>query len=295
MTSGRRTVRQRIRRLSEIRNRYDVESSAEKRALLKDLADCALTSTDDLQRLHAALCFIRAFPDSQTHYRLARTQLARFDTRMANPLRLKHKALWDTGIAGTRLHYPFSFHVALWLARNARGTVSIDWEDLENVERLDELLELAMHGSEDEYFNSGWVTGREWLELARGEHTDFDWLLAQMRRKKLAKTWSQAYDAANVPLAWELGHSTCSKTRNTFPVASVTGRSSGMRRPPTSAAREIVRPLQKVERRTGRLWRLEHSVPADQYRHQYLRRVPRQRGGISVGAGDARLSPAHRL
>ena len=255
MTSSRRTVGERIRRLFDIRNSYDGEASAEKRALLRDLADCAVKSTDDLQRLHAALCFIRAFPDSRSLYRLACAQLACFDSRVATLSRSNHEALWDTGIAGTRLHYPFSFHVALWLARSAPAAVSIDWEELENVERLDELLELALHGSEDEYFNSGWVTGCEWLELARGQSTDFDWVLAQMRSKKLAKTWSQAYDAANLPLAWDLGRSACSKTHNRFPVASVTARPTGMRRPPTSASREILRPLQSVDRLSARAGR----------------------------------------
>jgi len=252
MTATRRNVGQRIRRLHAIRNRYDAASSAEKRKLLEGLADAPLRSVDDLQRLHTTLCFIRAFPDTQAHHRVAATQLANFNKRVALQSRKIRAALWDTGIAGTAVHYPFSFHVARWLTRRVSGAVTIDWEELDGVERLDELLELTLHGSEDEYYNSGWVSGREWLELARGESTDFDWLLAQLRQQTLARVWAQAYDAADVPLTWQLADSAHSKTRNAYPVNAIAPRSSGMRRPGRVVKQDIARPLSNVEQLSAR-------------------------------------------
>lgn len=252
MTAATRNVGQQIRRLHAIRNRYDTASSSEKKKLLEDLADSSLRSVDDLQRLHTTLCFIRAFPDTHAHYRLAATQLADFSERVALQPRRNTTALWDTGVAGTPVHYPFSFHVARWLAERAPGAVTVDWDELDGVERLDELLELALHGSEDEYYNSGWVTGREWLELARGESTDFDWLLAQMRQRRLARVWAQAYDSANVPLTWQLADSPHSKTRNMFPINGIALRSSGMRRPGRVAKQDIARPLNSVEQLSSR-------------------------------------------
>lgn len=255
MTAATRNVGQKIRRLHVIRNRYDTASSTEKKKLLQDLADSPLRAVDDLQRLHTALCFIRAFPDTRAHHRLAATQLANFSKRIAPQPRTNTAALWDTGVAGTPVHYPFSFHVALWLAERAPGAVTVDWEELDGVERLDELLELVLHGSEDEYYNSGWVSGREWLELARGESTDFDWLLAQMRQRHLGRVWAQAYDAANVPLTWQLADSPHSKTRNVFPVSAIAARSSGMRRPGHVAKQEIARPLRSIEQLSSRAGR----------------------------------------
>ena len=252
MTADKRKVGQRIRRLHAVRNRYDAAASAEKKILLESLANSAVRSVDDLQRLHNALCFIRAFPDTRAHYRLAATQLAHFGKRIALQPATHRTALWDTGIAGTPVHYPFSFHVARWLTRRAHGAVTIDWEELDDVERLDELLELTLHGSEDEYYNSGWVTGRDWLELARGESTDFDWLLAQLRQERLASIWAQAYDAANVPLTWRLGDKSHSKTRNVYPISGVTPRLFGMRRPSRVARQDITEPLRNVEQLPAR-------------------------------------------
>ena len=246
MTAATRNVGQQIRRLHAIRNLYDKASSSEKKRLLESLADSPLRSVDDLQRLHTALCFIRAFPDTRAHHRLASMQLANFSKRIARQPRNNMTALWDTGVAGTPVHYPFSFHVARWLAERVPGAVTVDWDELDGVERLDELLELVLHGSEDEYYNSGWVTGREWLELARGESTEFDWLLAQMRQQRLARVWAQAYDAANVPLTWQLADSPHSKTQNVFAINGIAERSSGMRRPGRVAKQEIARPLRCV-------------------------------------------------
>ncbi|MGI9223037.1 MAG: hypothetical protein ACR2QX_01045 [Woeseiaceae bacterium] len=236
-----------IRRLHAIRNQYDATSSTEKLGLLEYLARSPVRSPDELWRLHTVLCFIRAFPDSLAHHRLASTQLARVSQRVAALPAANRTALWDSGIAGTPVHYAFSYHVARWLRRRAPGTVSIDWDELDQVERLDELLELTLHGSEDEYYNSGWVSGREWLELARGENSDFDWLLSQLRQRRLAGIWAQAYDAANVPLTWALGNSRHSKTRNVFPPGHIAPRSSGMRRPGRIARRDIAEPLRGIE------------------------------------------------
>lgn len=248
MTAGERKARQQIRRLHAIRNRFDAVSSAAKKDLLQLLASSSVRSVDDLQRLHTTLCFIRAFPDTRSHYRLASTQLANFGKRIAALPGTKRTALWDTGIAGTPVHYRFSFPVARWLTRRAPGAVTIDWDELHDVERLDELLELTLHGSEDEYYNSGWVTGREWLDLARGENTDFDWLLAQMQQDGLARAWTQAYDAADVSLTWQLADSAHSKTQNVFPVRNIRRRPSGMRRPSRISRQDIAQPLRNVER-----------------------------------------------
>lgn len=247
MTTAGRNVGRKIRRLHAIRNRYDATSSVEKLGLLKYLARSRVRSPGELQQLHTVLCFIRAFPDTLAHHRLASMQLTRFSQRIAAQPAANKTALWDTGIAGTPVHYAFSFHVARWLNQRAPGTVSIDWDELDDVERLDELLELTLHGSEDEYYNSGWVSGREWLELTRGESTDFDWLLSQLRQRQFAGIWAQAYDAANVPLTWALGNSRHSKTRNVFPPGRIAPRSSGMRRPGRIAKQDIAEPLRSAE------------------------------------------------
>ena len=38
---------------------------------------------------------------------------------------------------------------------------------------------------QDEYFDSGWVDTRGWLDAARGDTNAFDWLMAQLGDRKL--------------------------------------------------------------------------------------------------------------
>jgi len=197
-------------------------------------------SVSRLKRQHSKLCFERAFPTSQSAYRSANRQLRDFAQQV-------QEELWDTGIAGTRVHYRFSFEVARWLAKKCPGAVAIDWEEIDDTSRLDELLRIALHAAEDEFFDSGYVTTREWLE-----HADFDWLMAQMQAKRLRSMWTQLYDAADIPLVWRLGASRYSKSRNVFPIKNVQTRETGMRGRPRSAKAEIQRPLDTIVQLTPR-------------------------------------------
>jgi hypothetical protein len=194
-----------------------------------------------LRRQHAALCFQRAFPASAAEYRQVLAALADFDAG---------GSLADSGIAGTRIHYPFSFAVARWLARKAPGQVAIDWDAISDTDMLDDLLRLLRHPAEEDYFESGSVTSREWIDLARAGQagTDFDWLLAQLGSRPLRSHWSQLYDAIELPLVWHLGDCRYSKTRNMYSARPVQLRAGGMRRRPRFPKRDIQRPVDAVTR-----------------------------------------------
>jgi len=203
-----------------------------------------------VKRLHDSLCFRRAFPASPREYRDAHHQLLGFEKRVKDLRSAEHRKIVDSGIAGTQVHYRFSFHVAKWLARKAPGSVSIDWPEYDECERLDELLQQILHSSEDDYFDSGYVSSQEWIALASAGFagTDFDWLLAQLQDKRLQKVWAQLYDAADLPLVWGIGESALSKSRNVFPVKAIATRESGMRGRPGNAKREVLRPLPAIEK-----------------------------------------------
>ena len=96
------------RRLFAIRNRYDAAASAEKLALLRQLDGKQLRTATEIRRLHSALCFIRAFPDSPEHFRLARKALAGMARRIATLSSAQRAKLCDSGIIGTPVHYEFS-------------------------------------------------------------------------------------------------------------------------------------------------------------------------------------------
>ena len=199
---------------------------------------------------HSSLCFSRAFPRSWAERCQADDAFDLLEQQVQSLSSSRRRGLEDSGIGGTVLRYRFSFEVALWLASKSPGAVSIDWDELDNTEPLDDLLRQLLQPSEDEFFDSGYVTTREWVALASSgfDGTDFDWLMAQLGRKQLRPVWRQLYDAADVPLVWDLSRSKYSKSRNVFPVATIKTRSGGMRSRPKHVKREIQRPVKSVAR-----------------------------------------------
>jgi len=231
--------------------------------------------------------FELAFPDSLARHKAASTRL---------------QAVQEPAV-----HYSFSFPVALWLARRCPGELSIDWGEFDDTSRLDELLERILHPVEDEYFDSGWVSTHEWIDMARAgtEGTDFDWLMAQLGSKRLRPFWNQLYDAAEIPLAWELSSSRYSKARNVLKVGQVRTRESGMRQRPRSPKQEIMRPLPKMRtlsaRDGARLIDVAMACLAVRYRETYHFNYanPREVYLADVGAGVSvavfGLLPEHRF
>ena len=208
----------------------------------------------ELKRQHHENCFARAFPRSRAERDEAHRQLLHFETRISGLSKKQTASLAESGIAGTRIHYCFSFDVARWLARSTPGSVTIDWPDFADTDSLDELLVQVLQPSEDEYFDSGYVDTREWVELASAGFagTDFDWLMAQLGEKRFESIWRQLYDAAEIPLAWNLNDSRFSISRNVFPIRSIVTRKKGMRPRPRNTRKEIERPMALIPRLSKR-------------------------------------------
>jgi hypothetical protein len=156
--------------------------------------------------------------------------------------------LWDTGIAGTPVHYAFSYETAVWLTRNTPRTVSIDWDEIEDTSRLDEILEQLMLPVEFDYFDSGSISSQEWLALAsgNGKITEFDWLMAQQLNLQNERVQTPMYNEAEVSLTWNLGSTVFSKSRNVMTNGRIAARQDGMRRNPGKAKAEIMRPLDTI-------------------------------------------------
>jgi len=241
--------RSQIRRLAGIRRRFDSTSASEKLDLVRRLQSTHISSVNDLRKYHETLCFIRAFPDSEELFDAADDSLLAFEERVDRINKTARTELWDTGIGGTLVHYPFSFEVASWLAKNAPGEVSIDWQDVDSdTTRLDELLMPLLLPVEADYFDSGYVTSQEWIDIvaAKAEGTDFDWLFAQLRTLRSLPVLPQLYESANLPLAWSLHNSKFSKSRNVFPVRDVIARTRGLRKAGRNTKSEIQRPLSSM-------------------------------------------------
>lgn len=243
-----------INRLLEIGNRFGNAISEEKLELLESLDEVEVRTCSELERLHTVLCFIRAFPDTVAHYRQVRLQLDSIKDRIDRLPATLRSGLWDSGIVGTPIHYAFSFEVAIWVAKRAPNTVSIDWDEIDDTTRLDELLAHLLLSSEDDYFDSGLVSSRDWIGLAASgtDGTDFDWLIAQLSGKRPRTVWSQLYDAVELPLIWELRDAALSKTANVIPVRKIRPRGGGMRKRVRAVKKEVMRPLDSLRRLSPR-------------------------------------------
>jgi hypothetical protein len=228
-------------------------------------------SSTHCKALHKDLCFQRAFPQSLRQWREASGRLDRFHDILPDLPATRRAELADSGIAGTAVHYRFSFDVARWLAKKAPGRVSIDWAELEDTAALDELLRRLLQPAEEDWFCSGYVTTRGWIDAARSgcEGTDFDWLLAQLDDRNARPFLRELYDTADIPLVWELGGSSYSKSLNVLPVNRLRTR-DGFRPRPRQVRKEIQRPMERISR------------------------LPRARGSRLVDVAMASLAARHR-
>jgi hypothetical protein len=228
----------------------------------------------------------RAFPSSRSHFREAVAWLRNHDEEP--------------------VHYSFSYPVARWLARRCPGELRIDWDEVDDTSRLDELLAQLLEPAEDEYFDSGWVSSRDWIDMARAGSagTDFDWLMAQLADKRLKPMWTQLYDAAEIPLVWDVARSRFARSRNMLKIGKLCTRENGMRKRPRAPKKEIEKPLRMIQlpvRDGTRLIDAAMASLAVRYRETYHFNYanPREVYLAHVGEGIAiavfGLLPEHRF
>jgi len=240
-----------IKRLSALRASFGAARAKEKLALLRSILDLPVSTSRDLKLLHDTLCFMRAFPDTPAHYRFAHALLLTFEKLVLNLSLAEKDKLWDTGIAGTPVHYAFSYETARWLQRTTPGAVRIDWDEIEDTSRLDEVLEQVVLPVEADYFDSGISSSQEWLALVSG-NTEFDWLITRLLQLRNERVLTRIYNAADVPLIWNLGSTAYSRSRNLVRYSPVAARQDGMRRITGNAKTEILQPLETLQKLSAR-------------------------------------------
>ena len=247
----RNSVGKEIDRLCEIRRSFGRTFAKERQGLLESIAKSTIKTAPDIKRLHDCLCFARAFPDNQEIHQIVSLWLQDFESVVSRLGKRERTILSDSGIAGTDLYYAFSFEVASWMARHFPGIVSVDWPELEDTGRLDELLDHLIESSETDYFDSGWVDAREWLDIATANQsaTTFDWLMMQTsERKQHTQFLTSLYNAAEVPLCCELSRTMLSKSGNTLVVDGAHYRSGAMKGRVSFAKREIGRKVNRIKK-----------------------------------------------
>ncbi|MFN8571303.1 MAG: hypothetical protein U0132_04545 [Gemmatimonadaceae bacterium] len=231
-----------------MRNRFDSESAVAKSALLQHLFASPPRSVRDIVRLHDDLLFLRAFPDSAGVATLAREGLNRVGNwlRRANA----HGSLDDSGIASSTSRHTFPFAIAQWLVRSFPREVSLDWRELDDTTHLDTLLRTFLTRAEEDAFDAGELSTREWLRMAvpPAAASDLAWIIENgLAQRQTRALFASLYDSDSLPVVWRLGGSRSpgSTTHNEL-ADIVPAYRHGMRSTPADPLRHIASPLPSI-------------------------------------------------
>lgn len=228
-----------LAKLRGLRNAHSAQAERDQRALLREAARVRPRKWRELAQFHEDLLFIAAFPASLATRRQARALLRTMGQRVRELPRNERPLADDSGIAGSITRHVFPFPIAQLLARNENA--DIEWRDLDDESSLDGVVRPLLAPAAQEALDSGEYGTREFAALARPADvaTDLRWLTSHASA-------ADAWDAAEVPVAWQLGDSRRSVTRNVLQGDDPVLR-TGMRRPDKDTLAAIEVPLPGVE------------------------------------------------
>lgn len=210
-----------LRELDRIKGLYEPGTASLKLRCLSELERALLPRARDVLTLHEALCWLRAYPDDATLLERVERMLARFEKRRDR--RRHRRALRDSGIAGTEIHFRFFAPTATRLAARWGERLTIDWARFKNKPRLEALLPLFTLPAEVPGLDEYAMTMRQWIRRLKGPaETDAAFLVrrfAALRGGDLAR--EILYDDLDPPLRLTPGPDTPSRTRARYDPAPV--------------------------------------------------------------------------
>ena len=218
-SGGRKSVARLLEELQERKCVFDVGAQDEKSDLLKELAKRSFRDTEQLACFHDLLCFMQAYPDSRDLLAQVSDILESFHDRMdrfrAGASAERFSELNGTGMVGTQICYPFSFHTAKWLARHYPRDIVINWDDFEELDVLCEWLPAMTSPFEGPSLEDMELDTDVWVKYAaeREGKNDFEWLMERMTHTGMPELGLEAfYELLNLPIIWSLKPETASRT-----------------------------------------------------------------------------------
>ena len=199
-------------RLEQLRNLRDQPSSQEKLKLLQTLQRERFTKAELVERFHDLLCFLRAYPDNPETLEQTEKCLNEFSSR--NDLRKFKNELASTGIAGTPIDYRFFHPMAVWLTRHWGKDLKIDWPEVEDTEKLMEIMPLLVSSAESSLFDDYDYDAKEWLQRLKGpKETEAEFLIKRINKIYRSSFEREAlHDKLNLPFRLMPGVDTPSMT-----------------------------------------------------------------------------------
>ncbi|MBL8342286.1 MAG: hypothetical protein JNL30_12525 [Rubrivivax sp.] len=188
-------------------------------ACLEVLRHSSLPLASLVLQLHELLCFLRAYPGDARVRAAAESLLSGFAQR--RDLQRHRRALADSGVAGTDIHYRFFAGQAQWLAQRWPQQLHLDRSDAQADARIAGALPQLLSAAEaDALIELKPASGYTLLDRLRGAHTDAAFLLARIDAlaapSLVRETLSDAIDASYVLRA---GTGTPSRTHAFFAAA----------------------------------------------------------------------------
>ena len=214
-------AREALARLEGLKNARGKEAAAAKKACLAVLARRPAGTAGAVLRLHEVLCFLRAYPDDAELLASVSGMLAGFARRP--DLRHHARALEDTGIAGTAIHFPFFAGTARWLAARWADRLTVDWKAFSNRSALERILPLVTLPAEAPGLDELDLGARGWVQRLKGpSETDAAFLirrLSALGRDGFEQEW--AYEGLELPLVLAPGPGGPARTGAATPVSAV--------------------------------------------------------------------------
>ncbi|HTO50568.1 MAG TPA: hypothetical protein VML91_23230 [Burkholderiales bacterium] len=132
--------------LERSKDRFGAGTAEAKLILLARLDRTNLRTPPQVERLHEALCFMRAYPGDAIVLAAVEHILERFPDRA--DLRRHRAALVDSGIAGTAIRFRFFWPSALWLAGRSPDRLLLDRDDADAEDAIARALPLLVTPAE---------------------------------------------------------------------------------------------------------------------------------------------------
>jgi len=266
--------------LERIKGHYGGANTTYKLALLRALDRARLRTASQVERLHEALCFLRAYPDDARVAGQVERMLVRF-ARRADLIAHRH-ALADSGIAGTTIHYCFFWPTARWLAQRWPDKFSLDRRDAEAADNIAGALPMLVTPAEAQWLRAAQPAGYDALDTLRGRATDATFLVRAIEALPGDSfTRESLFDGLDPSCELRPGRDTPSRTLDRYAAAPVIFRSVPLRRSRPDLRAQIYRLPQAVRdlpaREGARLVDLTRGVM-----------ITRQRDLDAFAYGDAR-------
>jgi hypothetical protein len=292
-----RTAEKLLAKLDESKVVFDERHSKQIEHLLTRLDREKVTDADSLIRLHEALLFLRAYPQSATILRETESRLRVFAMRVqqateqgADLSTLDHPEM--SGIAGRTVVDTFSYYIVRLLNFRYRRQISFYWEWFEDENRLGQTWPRFMPLLQEDAFVEANIPYREWLRDARGQIDEASWLIGRFDRLQLKdEEKAELYDSQKLYVEWK-PHYRSTRTGMRLP-AKLRGGPTFYHSEPLLQRRDVslLEELNKPSRNLHKLTRTEGQIILDLARDASTTRY-RELYGFTHG-DPARVIRAH--